>query len=167
MKKMVLVAVVALAMGSAAFAQGQGGGRCAGKPGCDGGCPNAGGGFGGSAAPCPGGRGPGGRFDPASVTTTSGTVEAVTTGANGRGHATFVQLRTSPTETVEVHLGPAWFLDQQKLAFSKGDSLEVTGSKVAGRNGEVLVAQHVRRGEQALTLRDANGVPVWAGSRRP
>ena len=76
-----------------------------------------------------------------------------------------VQLSTADG-VLEVRLGPAWFLDQQKLTIEKGDRIDVTGSKVHLASGDSLIAQQVRKGEATLTLRDESGVPAWAGWRR-
>jgi len=39
--------------------------------------------------------------------------------------------------------------------------VEVTGSRVSSRQGAVIVAGELRKGDQVLKLRDAQGVPLW------
>ncbi len=107
-----------------------------------------------------GGRGPR-NFDPATVTTVSGEVTDVHRLEAMRGQGVHLDLKTADG-VLAVHLGPAWFLDKQALKVQKGDALEVTGSKVQLGAGPALIAQMVKRGDASLTLRDANGVPVWA-----
>ncbi len=158
MKRMILVVLAAVAMGSVALAQAPAGaGNCPGPGACPGGGPGYG--------PRHGrGGGPGARgWDPATVTTVSGTVAAVDRVKYGRGEGVHLQLTTSDGN-LEVHLGPAWYLDQ-KLTVKQGDTLEVTGSKRTTPRGTFLVAQSVRSGDATVTLRDASGVPVWAGAR--
>jgi hypothetical protein len=121
----------------------------------------------GGGPPGPGRGGPGSRmFDPATVTTVSGSVEAVDR-VEGRRGGPGVHLRLKTGDGIlDVHLGPAWFLDRQELKIAKDDAIEVTGSKVQFRGKAALVAQTVKKGDASLTLRDASGVPVWAGFRR-
>jgi hypothetical protein len=106
-----------------------------------------------------GGRGPR-NFDPATVTTVAGEVTEVHRVEAMRGQGVHLDLKTADG-VLEVHLGPAWFLDSQALKVQKGDKLEVTGSKLQVA-GPALIAQVVKRGDASLTLRDANGVPLWA-----
>ena len=41
--------------------------------------------------------------------------------------------------------------------------MSVTGSKLTTGKGDVLLAAQVKSGNQTITLRDAQGVPVWRG----
>jgi hypothetical protein len=108
-------------------------------------------------------------YDPATETTLKGTVEEVkevecqmcrmgTTGTH--------LMVKSGSETLEVHLGPTAFLTEQKANFAKGDEIEVVGSKVKVNDSEALIAREVRKGEKTLTLRDAQGIPLWSRGRR-
>ncbi|AEB10583.1 hypothetical protein [Desulfobacca acetoxidans] len=111
----------------------------------------------------------GGRFyDPQTVVTVKGQVEKLEV-INRRGGAApsgrqvqLIQLKTAQG-TFLIHLGPSWFMEQQKLAPQVGDSLEVTGSKVSTRRGEVIMAAEVTWHGKTLKLRDAQGTPVWRG----
>ena len=112
-------------------------------------------------------RGSGPRtFDPATVTTISGEVLAVNEVQQGRrGTGMHAEVK-SGTDVVDVHLGPSWYLDRQKTKIAKGDTVEVTGSKVTLQGKPALLAQTVKKGAEVLSLRDATGVPAWAGPRR-
>jgi hypothetical protein len=122
--------------------------------------------------PCPG---PGNRarygpdqslFDPKTVQTVEGTVVAVERVA-ARGAWPGIHLRVkTPTETVEVHLGPAWFVDSGEIAFAVGDTVLVRASRVKRQGSPLLIAMTLTRGEMTLRLRDADGFPYWAGWRR-
>lgn len=121
----------------------------------------------------PGPRGPGpmagpmaGRgYDPATVQTVAGEVAEVRRLDGPRGGGVHLTLTTA-AGPLDVHLGPAWFVDQQALRPAKGDRVEVTGSRVTIDGQPALIARLVKRGDAALTLRDEAGVPAWAGGPR-
>jgi hypothetical protein len=110
----------------------------------------------------------------------TGTVEAVTTmppqgGMHGQGMpggmgpgmrggmmgGTHLTLKTD-TETFDVHVGPTAFLDEQKISFEKGDTVEVLGSRVTLEDKPVVLAREIKKGDQVLTLRNEQGVPMWS-----
>ena len=113
------------------------------------------------------GRGAGRYYDAATEVTLTGTVDEVkNVAAAGRGPGgAHLMVRTDAGVT-EVVLGPAAFVSQKGFEFVKGDSLTVTGSKVTMNGQHVVVAREVKKGDQVLTLRDANGVPQWSGGTR-
>jgi hypothetical protein len=74
--------------------------------------------------------------------------------------AQIVHLKTDQG-TMLVHLGPARFLAEQQFALKVGDTMSVTGSKLTTGKGAVVLAAEVKSGSRTLTLRDAQGVPVW------
>ena len=116
---------------------------------------------------CPGcgrtGNGPGQRmFDPKTITTVQGDVVAVQR-VEGRRH-TGVHLTVAVgSESVDVHLGPDFYVDAQALQIAKGDRIEVKGSRITFDGKPAVVAQEVRRGAEVLALRDASGTPAWRG----
>jgi len=69
-------------------------------------------------------------------------------------------------ETIAVHLGPSWYLDQQKMIFAPKDTVEITGSRVTFDGKPAIIAAEVKKGGQSLKLRDATGIPLWAGQGR-
>jgi hypothetical protein len=69
-------------------------------------------------------------------------------------------------ETIPVHLGPAWYIENQAVKIAPKDEIEVKGSRIMFEGKPALVAAEVRKGDEVLTLRDANGFPVWMGWRR-
>jgi len=101
-------------------------------------------------------------YNPATEITVEGTVETVNqmTGWQGWGGA-HLQLKTD-SETMDVHVGPSWFLSQNKVTFAKGDQIEVIGLKLKFANADALLAREITKGDQKLTLRNANGFPVWS-----
>lgn len=118
-----------------------------------------------AAQPRGGRQGP--QYDTATEATVTGTVEAVeqiTGRGGGRGRrrlgGTHVTLRTG-TETLEVHLGPTAFLNEQKVVVAKGDTLEIVGSRVTVDGEPVFIAKSAKKGSSVWTLRDASGLPLW------
>jgi hypothetical protein len=67
-------------------------------------------------------------------------------------------------ETREIALGPSKFIAGKGFSFSKGDSVEVTGSKVTMGGTGYVIAREVIKDGKTLTLRDKSGTPQWAGS---
>ncbi len=97
-------------------------------------------------------------FDPAKIETVEGTIEKVVGGQRPGG--VHLLLKTAK-ETVEVALGPSWFIDNQEAKLQAGDTVSVRGSRTAA----ALIAIDVKRGGETLTLRDEDGTPVWAAWR--
>jgi hypothetical protein len=118
-----------------------------------------------------GGWGPGtayGRiYDVKTIESIRGDVVAVErfTPQTGMSAGIHLQVKTQ-TETVSVHLGPAWYLDHQDVQLAVKDTVEVKGSRITVQGKPAIIAAEVRRGEDTLILRDAAGVPVWSGWRR-
>lgn len=100
------------------------------------------------------------------VQTVKGTVEGVATVTPMKGVSPAVQvtLKTDAT-TLPVHLGPEWYIARLDVKIEPGDALEVKGSKVQIAGKDTLIAAEVRKGGSVLTLRDAAGIPAWAGWR--
>ena len=117
-----------------------------------------------------GGWGPHGKWgrhwDPTTVVTLSGSVVSITkiTPYSGMSQGVHVELRTEK-ETISVHLGPSWFLDNQELTLKKGDRVSVRGSRVTFSGTPALIAAEIHRGSDTLLLRDESGYPLWAAWR--
>jgi hypothetical protein len=120
---------------------------------------------------------PGHFYDTKNVITVQGQVEKVETmirqgrrGGEGKpGRQSQVVTLKTDQGTFLVHLGPTMFLEKQQFAPKVGDTLIVTGSKLTTGKGTVLLAAEAKSGGKTLTLRDAQGVPVWrnkAGGRQ-
>ncbi len=107
------------------------------------------------------------RYDPSTETTMKGTVAGVTqqTGRQG-GSGTHLTLKTADT-SIQVLVGPSAYVEKQGFSFANGDEIEVTGSKVKTGGQDVLLAREIKKDGKALELRNAQGVPLWAGRRQP
>jgi hypothetical protein len=106
-------------------------------------------------------------FDPRTVMTVSGTIASLEeiTPIKGMGVGVHLMLKTK-TESVDVHLGPRWYLESQDADLKPGDVIEVRGSRILIDKKPAIIAIEIKRGEDVLVLRDADGVPRWAGWRR-
>jgi hypothetical protein len=69
-------------------------------------------------------------------------------------------------ETVSVHLGPSWYMENQDVKLEPKDKVEVKGSKITFDGKPAIIASEVKKGDDTLKLRDDSGYPVWAGWRR-
>lgn len=101
-------------------------------------------------------------YNPSTETTVKGTVEEVRTVSGRRGWAGAHLTLKSDDKTMDVHVGPSWFLSQNNFTFAKGDEVEVIGSKVTYQKADALVAREIKKGGKTLTLRNADGYPVWS-----
>ncbi len=72
----------------------------------------------------------------------------------------------SDEETVTVHLGPGWYIENQDTKIEAKDKVEITGSKISYEGKPAFIAYEVKKGDDTLVLRDANGFPAWRGWRR-
>lgn len=68
----------------------------------------------------------------------------------------------TPEEKVEVHLGPAWFIENQDLNLLINDTVTVTGARTTFMGKDFIIASKVEKGNEALVLRSENGRPVWS-----
>ncbi len=112
------------------------------------------------------GRMDGGRaYNPATEITVKGTVDEVNEFSQ-RGGARGIHVRLKTNQgTLDVRLGPSGFLAAKGLTVEKGDHIEVTGSKVTYNQVEAVLARVVKKGDTVVTLRDPDGVPLWAGAQ--
>ncbi len=116
------------------------------------------------ARQCCGGSGDGRAwkdYNKASVETKKGTVTDLKTYDRGGVHIT---LKTEK-ETIDVHLGPASFLDN-KMKIAKGDAISVTGSRVTYNGAAAIIAREIEKGGVKVRLRNDDGTPLWAGHGR-
>lgn len=104
-------------------------------------------------------------YDPSTVETIKGrimSIDHVSSPGRGRSGGVHMTIETGK-EKVAVHLGPAWYVDAHPPRLESGDEVEVEGSRVSIDGQRALVAREVRKDGQVLTLRNAAGVPAWAG----
>ena len=106
-------------------------------------------------------------FDPKTIEKIGGEVVSVETVTPMRGMRQGVHiLAKTEKETIWVHLGPAWFLENQDVKIMPKDNVEITGSRITFQGKPAIIATEVKKDDQVLKLRDENGYPVWSGWRR-
>lgn len=112
----------------------------------------------GQLAGCPGCP----KYDPKTEATINGVVQEVKeVPGPGKGTGTHLIVKAG-NDVYEVHVGPTWYLTQQKYAFTKGDQVEVVGSKVEYQGAPAIIARQIKKDGNTLTLRDGQGVPRWS-----
>jgi len=107
-------------------------------------------------------------YNPQTVETVTGEVFSVDriTPMKGMSYGVRIVLKTNK-ETITVHLGPGWYIENQDVVrIAPKDKIEVKGSRITFEGNPVLIAAEVKKGAEVLTLRDANGFPVWSRWRR-
>ena len=118
-----------------------------------------------------GGWGPGSQYnrtyDPKSLETISGEVTKVDriTPSQGMSGGIHMLVKTDK-ETVSVHLGPSWYIENQDIKIEPKDKVEVKGSRITFGDKPAIIATEVRKGNEVLTLRDPSGFPAWMAWRR-
>jgi hypothetical protein len=118
-----------------------------------------------------GGWGPGTQYsrmyDTKAVDTITGEVTSVDriTPAKGMSGGIHMNVKTDK-ETISVHLGPSWYLENQDVKIEAKDKVEVKGSKITFGGKPAIIAAEVKKGDEVLKLRDDSGFPVWSGWRR-
>jgi hypothetical protein len=106
-------------------------------------------------------------YDPKTVETISGEVEKVEaiTPRKGMIYGVHMKVKTDK-ETISVHLGPSWYIENQDVKIEPKDKVEVKGSRITFGGKPALIAAEVKKGNEVLKLRDESGLPVWSGWRR-
>lgn len=112
-------------------------------------------------------------FDPATVTTLSGTLTMQYTDWQPRGNGNFCgtgqhfEFTADGGGIYSLILGPAWFLEESGVSLNVGDRITVTGSVVdayiSGFSDEFLIAVSITFGGTTVELRDGSGFPLWRG----
>lgn len=106
-------------------------------------------------------------YDPKTVETISGEVERVDmiTPMKGMSGGVHLVVKTDK-EPISVHLGPAWYIENQDVKIQPKDKVEITGSRITFDGKPAIIAKEVKKGDEVLSLRDDNGYPVWSGWRK-
>ncbi len=83
----------------------------------------------------------------------------------GMSHGVHLLVKLDKGE-ISVHLGPAWYIENQDVKIAAGDKVEIKGSKVSIGGKPILIAEELKKGDEVLRLRSADGVPFWSGWKR-
>lgn len=108
----------------------------------------------------------GSMYDPSRVETVQGTITEIQAGNRGNRMSQGVHLlMKTNTETLELHLGPRWYLEQQNFQIQPNDTVEVTGMRVNRGGQSILMVGEIKKGNQTLQLRDEKGYPRCMGGQ--
>jgi hypothetical protein len=105
-------------------------------------------------------------YDPKTVETITGVVVSVDkmSPMKGMSYGVHIILKTDK-QTISVHLGPSWYLENQDIRIEPKDKVEVKGSRITFEGKPAIIAAEVKKGNEILKLRDEKGFPVWSGWR--
>jgi hypothetical protein len=106
-------------------------------------------------------------YNPKTVETISGEVVSIDkiTPMKGMSYGVHMTVKTDK-ETISVHMGPGWFIENQDVKIEQKDKIEVKGSRITFQGKPIIIAAEVKKGDEILKLRDENGFPFWSGWRR-
>ncbi|RJQ39332.1 MAG: DNA-binding protein [Nitrospiraceae bacterium] len=118
-----------------------------------------------------GGWGPEGQYgrmyNPKTIESISGEVASVEkiSPIKGMCYGVHLILKTDK-ETISIHLGPGWYIENQDIKIQPKDRIEVKGSRITFQGSPAIIAAEVKKADKILRLRDESGIPFWAGWRR-
>ena len=103
-------------------------------------------------------------YNPKTDETISGEVVSVDkfTPMKGMSYGVHLIVKTDK-ETISIHLGPAWYIENQDVKIEPKDKIQVTGSRITFDGKPAIIAAEVKKGQEVLRLRDENGFPAWSG----
>ncbi|MCU7549296.1 hypothetical protein OCK74_09225 [Chitinophagaceae bacterium LB-8] len=103
-------------------------------------------------------------YDTKTVTEVKGQVVGVEQVVPLQGMSSGIHLLVNTgSDTISVHLGPKWYLDNQSIQFTVNDKVEVKGSKVPLNGEQIIIAREISKEGKVFTFRDESGIPLWAG----
>jgi hypothetical protein len=74
-------------------------------------------------------------------------------------------VQTEDGKSAHVQVGPVWYLERQDLDMKENAHVQVTGAQAEIDGQPVVIAREVQFDGQVLTLRDAQGMPMWSSVR--
>jgi len=106
-------------------------------------------------------------YNPKTVETIIGEVTSVDniTPLKGMSYGVHIMVKTEK-ETISVHLGPGWYIENQDIKIKPKDNVQVKGSRVTFEGKSAIIAGELKKGNDVLKLREEHGVPTWSGWRR-
>ena len=108
-----------------------------------------------------------GMYDSKTVETINGEVISVDTFTPMKGMSSGVHLMVKTDKgTLSVHLGPAWYIENQDVTIELKNKVEIKGSRITYDGKPAVIAAEIKKGDEILQLRDDKGYPLWSGWRR-
>ena len=106
-------------------------------------------------------------YNPKTVETIKGEVVSIDKVMPRKGMSYGIHLMVrSGKETISIHVGPAWYFDKQNFVIKAKDKIGVRGSRITFDEKPAIIAAELKKGNEAIKLRDKNGYPVWSGRRK-
>jgi hypothetical protein len=90
-----------------------------------------------------------------------GTVLSYTAASTVAPIGPHAQIQTA-SGVVDVQLGSAQVMKQNDIFLEPGDSVKIVGESMNFERGPVFLARILRKGNQIVTLRNINGIPIMA-----
>ncbi len=116
-----------------------------------------------------GGRESNQNYDPSQATIISGEVSALTEIESKKGSISGAGFEIAMSDgKAVVFLGPHIYVDFGNFRISPGDRIALKGVWSGSEHRRIFIAGEVRKGDEALKLRDEQGNPLWksGGSKR-
>ncbi len=101
------------------------------------------------------------KYDLHTETKTKGVVDEVNLLAFGTRKDFTELIIKSGDDKVHIYVCPKPFQEEMGIAFTKGDEIAVTGSKVKQDTSDIILVRELIRGTDTLMFRDDKGNPVW------
>ena len=101
------------------------------------------------------------KYDLQTETKTDGVIDEVNQLSVGKRKDFTELIIKRGDDKLHIYVCPKPFQDEVGLSLSKGDRVEVTGSKVKQDASEVILARQLVKGTDTLMFRDDKGNPVW------
>jgi len=83
----------------------------------------------------------------------------------GKYYGIHLMVKTAK-ETISVHLGPEWYIEDLEEKLAPGNKVTIKGSRITYGAKPAILAAEVKRGKDLLLLRDEKGFPTWRGWKR-
>jgi hypothetical protein len=104
-------------------------------------------------------------YDRAAEKTIAGTIRAVASYPAPDGTVgVHLDLKTDGG-IVSVHVAPAMYIGQNNFWFFADDKVEIIGTWMNIDGNVSIWAKAIQKGSDVLVLRNADGIPKWAGDR--
>ncbi|GAB4229293.1 MAG: hypothetical protein Tsb0021_07050 [Chlamydiales bacterium] len=106
-------------------------------------------------------------FDPQNMVAFSGRVAEVVQVPHPGGVMYGIHISVEDNDKlIQVHLGPAWFLEMIGLDLQQGEEVRIKGSLVNfNEDVQFVIASEIAVDDTIYTLRNNEGVPEWGGYR--
>ena len=105
--------------------------------------------------------GGGGQYNMANEKTVAATIVGVQTAEPVPGETIAFLAVTVDGKPLNIFLAPPEWMEKQKFDFTPGAAAEITGVLGYRLNGDAMMPRKIRIGAKTLTLRNAEGKPVW------